>query len=160
MKYVAMDLYGFRVPEWVFDKKVRQALYKEGYLKRVRSDRKGYIRRKCKLCGAKHSYYHGQIGYCRKRLLEAYRNMKKRCYNPKTNKYEYYGGRGIQVCPEWKDNWKIFEMWAVRNGYGDNLTMDRINNDSNYKPDNCRWIPWLENNKRRKGKKYKKAVEK
>jgi hypothetical protein len=75
-----------------------------------------------------------------KRLDNIYRGMKQRCYYPKHKWYKNYGGRGITICDEWKNSSKAFFEWAVANGYKDNLTLDRINNDGNYEPSNCRWI--------------------
>ncbi len=65
--------------------------------------------------------------------------MKDRCYNPNNKRYPHYGGRGIVVCQEWKDNYVSFRDWAICNGYQIGLSLDRINNDGNYSPDNCRW---------------------
>lgn len=75
--------------------------------------------------------------------------MKYRCTQPKYDKYQYYGKRGISVCPEWTDSFDVFQEWALSHGYEEGLTLDRIDNDRNYEPDNCRWVTMKEqaNNK-------------
>ena len=74
--------------------------------------------------------------------------MKQRCYNKKHNAYYRYGGRGIKVCDEWKNNADAFIEWALNNGYNDNLELDRIDNDGNYEPSNCQWLTRSENRKK------------
>jgi hypothetical protein len=66
--------------------------------------------------------------------------MIERCYNPKSIVYYRYGERGITVCDEWRFNPNSFIDWAILNGYQDDLTIDRINNDLGYYPTNCRWV--------------------
>ena len=73
-----------------------------------------------------------------KRLYHIWNGMKHRCYNLEDKKYHRYGGRGISICDEWL-NFDNFAKWALNNGYADNLSIDRTNNDGNYKPSNCRW---------------------
>ena len=75
-------------------------------------------------------------------LYKRYIDMKGRCYNPNNYNYKHYGARGIKVCDEWlgKDGYKNFEKWALENGYKKELSLDKINNDGNYNPENCRWV--------------------
>lgn len=71
-------------------------------------------------------------------LFRVWDGMKQRCYNPKQEGFEYWGGKGIIVCPEWKDDFKAFYDWAMVKGWRPGLTVDRIKSDKNYEPDNCR----------------------
>lgn len=75
-----------------------------------------------------------------------WKNMKKRCYNPKATSYSSYGGKGVTVCDEWKNDFKKFHDWAFSNGYEEGLTLDRIEVSGNYEPCNCRWLTKVEQN--------------
>lgn len=97
------------------------------------------------------------------RLYCIWSNMKQRCFNPNNPKYSCYGGRGITVCDEWKNSFRAFSEWSLNNGYEDppmdatkswismnGLTIDRIDSDKGYSPENCRWITFQQNRLNRK----------
>ena len=71
------------------------------------------------------------------RLYYLWRSMKERCCLPSQDNYKRYGGRGIKVCDEWINNFETFRDWAYRNGYNDSLSIDRIDNNGDYTPNNC-----------------------
>lgn len=78
------------------------------------------------------------------RLYSIWSDVKKRCNNPSHAAYHRYGGRGIRICDEWKDDFQTFRDWAMSHGYRDNLTLDRKDNDGDYEPSNCRWVTMKE----------------
>ena len=82
-----------------------------------------------------------------KRLYRIYSNAKQRCYNPNNPRYNCYGGKGITICDEWLNDFKSFYIWSVSNGYTDELTLDRLDAEKGYSPQNCRWITKAENSK-------------
>jgi hypothetical protein len=97
-------------------------------------------------------------GESKTRLFRLWSGMKTRCTNPKRNRYYCYGERGIKVCKEWSDSYIVFRDWALTNGYQENLTIDRINNNGNYEPNNCQWITQKENNLKCSRIKLTKAI--
>ena len=82
---------------------------------------------------------HTSHGLWGTRIYRIHRNMMRRCNNNKDSSYKNYGGRGIYVCNEWMLSFDLFVEWALSNGYSELLTLDRINNDREYSPANCRW---------------------
>ena len=84
--------------------------------------------------------HHGKAGT---RLYHIWKNMRQRCNNPNKSDYKYYGGKGVSVDERWND-YSSFEKWSMDNGYREDLTIDRINIDGNYCPENCRWVSMTE----------------
>lgn len=107
-----------------------------------------------------------KLGYDRKkydsdsRLYHIWQGMRSRCFNANHKRYMDYGGRGITVCEEWENDFQAFYEWAIANGYDDKLSIDRIDNDKGYSPDNCRWATAKEqNNNKRNVKKERIMTE-
>jgi len=103
----------------------------------------------CKRFGkSNHGYKHGLSKHL---LYVKYNSMIKRCYNKNDKSFKIYGGRGITVCEEWKNDFKAFYDWSIANGWTKDLTIDRIDNNKGYEPSNCRWATLsIQNRNKRK----------
>lgn len=108
------------------------------------------ITKKCRHIRADGSFI-TDYKWMNRRICMIFNKMMERCYNSNSKDYRWYGAKDIGICKEWRDNPQLFEEWSLNNGYSNNLTIDRINGDKDYCPENCRWIP-LEENARRAGK--------
>lgn len=89
-------------------------------------------------------------GKCGTSIYRRYNHMKDRCYNKNNKDYKDYGGRGITICKEWLDDFMTFYDWSTSNGYNDTLTIDRIDVNGNYEPNNCRWVDMKQQSRNRR----------
>ncbi len=141
-------------------------------LERAENDKDGNARWRCKCeCGTEKRILGGSLlygksiscgcfkrekaseratthGEAKTRLYAVWQSMKARCQNPKNPEFHRYGGREISICPEWENDFLAFRTWSKANGHRDGLTIDRINNDGNYTPQNCQFITRSENSKK------------
>ena len=99
-------------------------------------------------CKQKNTKFYVKDNY--NRIYHIWYSMINRCEQKQNDAYKNYGGRGIKIVNEWKENFAVFEKWALANGYQNDLTIDRIDNDGNYEPSNCQWLTPKENTRKRR----------
>lgn len=106
------------------------------------------ITNNCKHLDRNGNYYNfNKYNWSNERIGSIFNGIKDRCYNKNDKSYKWYGEKGIKVYKEWIDNPKSFEIWALSNGYEDNLTIDRIDENKDYCPENCKWVSNSDNAK-------------
>jgi len=101
---------------------------------------------KTKSCGCLTTATHGLSKHS---LWGTWNQIKQRCSNPNTRSYSSYGAKGIRICEEWRNDFEIFFEWCIKNGWKHGLTIDRINPEKGYEPNNCRFLSRSENSSRR-----------
>lgn len=129
-----------------------------GVFSTVRGDRLRSGKTKSCGCSGCCAIKHGES---KSRLYQTWTNMIRRCCFPNHNNFKNYGGRGITVCEEWRNSFEAFYEWAMANGYDETAprgqcTIDRINNDGNYCPENCRWVDMVVQANNRRNNRHNK----
>ena len=137
--------------------KYRFGIYKCGFCGAKFRAITGHIKSKnTRSCGCYQkrliSETHKTHGLIETRLYRIWASIKDRTLNPKHKRYNDYGGRGITICEEWKNDFMSFYDWSISNGYEENkgLSIDRIDNDGNYCPENCRWTTSIIQNRNKR----------
>lgn len=147
------NMIGRRFGKLVVIERTDNALYSNGKIKKqylcqcdcggmkivAYKNLQGKMTKSCGCLTKEPKNYHKTHGLSKTKLYFIWCSMKRRCEKPKDKAYCNYGGRGIKVCKEWHD-YSEFHKWAMDNGYKQGLSIDRINNDGNYEPNNCRWV--------------------
>lgn len=109
---------------------------------------------KTRSCGCIYFRHFQTKGGKETKIYKSWHSMKSRCYRVKDISYPRYGGRGIKVCNEWNNDFVVFQKWAYENGFREDLTLDRIDVNGDYSPENCRWVSQKEQSRNRTTNKY------